>query len=109
MIKAEFSKKNGNIVKIVVKGHSGYSDEGSDIVCASVSSVAFMSLNGIEKLLGLNFGYETGDGYLYFVLPDDIDKKDLERANILLKSFLLYINDLKEQYPEFIEVTELEV
>lgn len=92
-----------------ISGHTGYSEEGSDIVCASVSSVVFMALNGIEKILGINFGYETDDGYLFFVLPEDLDDDDRKNINILLDSMYLFLADLQKQYPGNICITELEV
>ena len=77
-----FRDKSGNIVKFVCEGHTDYAEEGHDIVCASVSSVAFAVLNGIEKVLHIDFGYETGDGYLFFVLPEDVEETDRKHINI---------------------------
>ena len=108
MIKAEFFTKKGNIVKFVLDGHAGYSD-GDDIVCASVSSVAYATLNGSEKVLHIDFGYEQGDGYLFFVLPEDIDDINREHINILLESMFLFFEELRIQYPDNIQISELEV
>ena len=108
MIKVDIFKKNGNIVKVVMDGHAGYCD-GDDIVCASASSVAFACLNGIEKVVNVKFGYETGDGYLFFVLPDDLDKDTQAMVNVLTETFSLFIKELEGQYPAYVKVTELEV
>lgn len=104
-----FRDSSGNIIKAQLSGHTGYSEEGSDIVCASVSSVVFMTLNGIEKVLGIDFGYETDDGYLFFVLPDDLEDDNRKNINILLDSMYLFLKDLQKQYPGNICITELEV
>lgn len=108
MISLDISKKDGNIFKFVMDGHAGYS-EGDDIVCASASSVAWSVLNGIEKLVGVKFGYETGDGYIYFVLPDDLSSKEEEGCKLLLDSFELFMTELRGEYPEYIKLTQLEV
>ena len=108
MIKADFFKKQGSIVKFVMDGHAGYS-EGDDIVCAAASSVAWCIVNGIENVAGINCGYETGDGYIYFVLPDDLQKSDTLKTDLLLDSFLMYIKELESKYPDYIKLTELEV
>lgn len=100
--------KSGNIVKFVIDGHSEYSEE-YDIVCSAISSVSFATLNGIEKVLNIPFGYEKGDGYLYFVLPDNLKKEFREKVNILLDSMLLFFYDLKEQYENYVNIIELEV
>ena len=108
MIKAEFFTKKGSIVKFVLDGHAGYSD-GDDIVCASVSSVAFAVLNGIENVLHIDFGYETGDGYLFFVLPEDVEETDRKHINILLDSMYLFFKETESQYPDNVQISELEV
>ena len=38
MTKIEFFNHDGRINGFAVSGHSGYAEEGSDIVCAAVSS-----------------------------------------------------------------------
>ena len=108
MIKAEFFTQKGDIVKFVLDGHAGYSD-GDDIVCASVSSVAWAVLNGLEKVAGIKFGYQTEEGYIYFVLPEDINEKDKVSANLLLDTMYLYLKELEDQYPDYISLTKLEV
>lgn len=104
-----FRDKEGNIVKFVCDGHTDYAGEGHDIVCASVSAVAFAVLNGIEKVLGVDFGYETGDGYLFFVLPDDVEKTDRKNINILLDTMYLFFKEIQSQYPDNVQISELEV
>ncbi len=108
MISLEITKKDGDIFKFVMDGHAEYS-EGEDIVCASASSAAWLVLNGIEKHVGVKFGYETGDGYIYFVLPDDLRSKEKEGCRLLLDSFELFMTELESQYPEYIKLTQMEV
>ena len=108
MIKVDIFKKQHSIVKFIMDGHAGYS-EGDDIVCASASSAAWMTLNGIENVANVDCGYETADGYVYFVLPDDISQNDKQKTDLLLDSFFMYIKELESQFPDCIKVTELEV
>lgn len=100
---------SGNIARIECSGHSGYADEGSDIVCASVTSVIYAALNGIENVLHIAFGYETGDGYLLAVMPDDINDTQTKHINILLESMYQFLIQLEQQYPDNISISELEV
>ena len=104
-----FRDKDGNIFKFESNGHTGYDDIGKDIVCASVSSVTFCALNGIEKVLNIDFGYQQGDGYLFFVLPDDLEKSQRDKINILLESMYLFLRELEIQYPNNLQISELEV
>ncbi len=100
--------KSGNILKFEIDGHAEFS-ETEDIVCSAISSVSYATLNGIEKILSVPFGYEKNDGYLYFVLPDGLKKELREKVNILLDSMLLFFKDLKEQYGDYVNIIELEV
>ena len=108
MIRVDIFRKGNNIVKLEMDGHAEYS-EGDDIVCASASSVAFAILNGIENVVDVKIGYETGDGYLFFVLPDDVKDDKQDKVNVLTESFFLFIKELETQYPAHVKVTELEV
>ena len=45
MIKVEFRKDN-----IIVSGHANYKEYGNDIVCASVSSIIYTTINGILNI-----------------------------------------------------------
>ena len=40
--------KNGNYKQVVCKGHAGYADSGSDIVCAAVSMLVINTVNSLE-------------------------------------------------------------
>jgi len=104
-----FRNSLGHIVKGELSGHTMSGPEGSDIVCASVSSVLYMALNGIENVVKEKFGYEIGDGYAYFVLSADIDDDKRKDTDILLESMVLFFKDLSEQYPQNVNITELEV
>ena len=104
-----FRDKSANIVKGILEGHTDYEDIGKDIVCASVSSVLFMALNGIENVLNVKFGYDTDDGYVEFILPDISDDNKRKEINILLDSMYLFLSDLEKQYPDNVKITELEV
>lgn len=108
MITADFHTKGGRIFKGTVKGHADFA-QTNDIVCASVSAVSFAILNGIENVLGVSFGYEVSDGYLFFVLPDDLQPDTLGRVSDLLDTFYLYLTELEKEYKENIKVSKTEV
>lgn len=103
-----YRDKNKNIVKAEFDGHALFSNE-NDIVCSALSAVSYLTANGIENVAKVNIGYETGDGYLYFVLPCDIDENKREKANVLLESMYLFLTDLQKQYSDCISISDLEV
>ena len=75
----------------------------------AVVVIGNLTANGIENVAKVNIGYETGDGYLYFVLPCDIDEDKREKANVLLESMYLFLTDLQKQYSDCISISDLEV
>ena len=53
MTTVAFHLDGSRIVGVEVKGHSGYADEGSDIVCAAVTSAVRLCECAINDVLGL--------------------------------------------------------
>ena len=96
MIKISVLKEN-DIIKI--EGHSGYSEAGSDIVCASVSSIAITSINAILKFDEEALKYDKKDGYLQIEIlkhNDIVDK--------LILNMLELFKELSEQYKDYIKI-----
>ena len=63
MIKATFYKdsEKGSFFGFNVKGHSGYAESGSDIVCASVSSMVMLFVNTADGALSLPFDFQSDE------------------------------------------------
>lgn len=109
MTKISVYKKGNHIVKYTVEGHTGYSDVGSDIVCAAVSTVATHTLNGLTDVLGLTVGYDVDDAYLECIVPDDLSEENRKLADVLLDAMYLTFTNLEEQYKEYITIIDMEV
>ena len=92
----------GKITQFTVDGHSGYAESGSDIVCASVSSAVWLTVNGIEKQSLAKLSYEEGDGFVKCIISD----KCSDGADILLDSLIMFITELEKQYKEFLKFTQ---
>ena len=108
MIKVNFDSKDGSIIAGEISGHAGYAEE-NDIVCASVSAVAFAVFNGIENVVGVDFDGDVRDGFLSFTIPDDLDTPTRYRVDDLLDTLYLYLVELERQYKENIKVSKTEV
>ncbi len=102
-------RKNKDITGYTVSGHTGFANEGEDIVCSAVSSLAMATLNGLTDVVKINVGYEVSEAFLECVLPDDLSGEDRKSADILLNTFILSVKDLEKQYKEYITIDELEV
>lgn len=89
-----------------ITGHSDFSEEGSDIVCAAVSSAAYMTVNTLTEIIGVDPEIKVKDGDMYLKIKTD---EELERSQEILNGFLLHLNALSEQYQKYIKVSITEV
>ena len=102
-------KKGLHIVKYTVEGHTGYSEIGSDIVCAAVSTIATHTLNGLTEIVKIPVGYEVRDAYFECIVPDKMSEDERKQSDILLDAMYLTFKDLEEQYKEYITIIDMEV
>ncbi len=84
----------------VVEGHSDYADEGSDIVCAAVSSVVLMTECTINDVLGLAAPVKQRDGYVSLKLPGGLGQTNEHTCQNLLTGMMVYLEALSVEYPE---------
>ena len=91
-----FKTQVDTITGFEIKGHSGFATLGKDIVCASVSSAAYMTINTITDILNLDAEITAQDGYMYISL----DENNAKEAQALLKGFQLHIKSLSQDYPK---------
>ena len=59
-----FKSPGGNITGFSCKGHAGYAEEGSDIVCAAVSVLSITCANALQSVAGAEPEITEKDGFL---------------------------------------------
>ena len=94
MIKINISKD-----EITIKGHSGYSEAGSDIVCASVSSILITTVNALISIDEDCISYKEDDGYLNLKI-----KKHNEVIDKLINNMINLLKELEKKYKKYIEI-----
>ena len=107
MTKCEFFTENDRITGFTVSGHSGYAEEGSDIVCAAISSVVTMAEATINDVCGAKakVRVKDDDARITLTLPASCDEEDTVQA--VLAGMMLTLCSLRDDYPDFIEVMEV--
>ena len=88
---------NDNIIKIT--GHADFDDTGKDIVCASVSSIVYTTINGICNIDKDAISFIDTSS----LLEIKILKKE-EIVNVLINSMIELLSDLEKQYPKNIKI-----
>ena len=61
MVTVTFYRSGDLLQGFKISGHSGYAQEGSDIVCAAVSSASLMVANTITDIQQLNADVAASD------------------------------------------------
>ena len=107
MTKVEIFNQDGRINGFSVSGHSGYGEEGSDIVCAAVSAAVQFAECTINDVLGnhANTKVREDEPRITLTLPATCDDEDAVQA--VLTGFMLTMCSLRDDYPDFIEVMEV--
>ena len=107
MIYADFlTDSDGRLTGFRIAGHSDYSELGSDIVCAAVSSAMYMTVNTITDVIKVQpLALRVDEGEAFF----RIETRDEAICRTMLAGFKLHLQGLEEQYPQNISVSYLEV
>lgn len=100
MTKIVIFKKNGMISEYQIKGHSGYAQEGSDIVCSGISAASQMALVGLVEVLKLNVQRDIKDGYMHITINDFQNDK----AQAILSAMELTLQDIAKNYARYVKM-----
>ncbi|AJA48406.1 putative ribosomal protein [Clostridium pasteurianum DSM 525 = ATCC 6013] len=101
-------KKHNCLVSFNIKGHAGFAEEGYDIVCSAVSALAYTFANGITEVIGIDADINICDGFLNLNLENQ-NCDNIEKCQVLLKTMLYGIQNMKINYGDYIRVDIEEV
>ena len=88
-----------------IRGHADYGEAGTDIVCAAVSSAAYLVTNTVTEVLHADAQVSVLDSQMKL----QVTRRDAPLCRDLFAGFKLHLLGLEEQYPENIRVSYLEV
>jgi len=99
--------EDGRISGFSVSGHSGFAEAGQDIVCAAISAVVGMAEATINDVCGAKakVRVKEEDASIRLTLPASCDEEESVQA--VLAGLLLYLCNLRDEYPDYIEVLEV--
>mgnify|MGYP000053790893 FL=1 len=100
MTTVTFLKSDDIICGFEISGHSDFAEEGSDIVCAAISSAAYMTANTVTEILHINAQVTEDDG----LMKVRMSPNDALKACDILSGLKLHLTALSEQYKNFIKV-----
>ena len=91
------------------ENHAGFSESGTDIICAAVSMLTINTMNAIEQFTGDDFLQEADPetARIRFEIRGEVSKE----AELLLKTMVLGLQSLEDDdnYSAYIDVVFKEV
>lgn len=108
MINILVLKSKQNIITIEATGHSGYAENGSDIVCSAVSTLLESLINGLIEVVNVEPDYKIDEEIpmLRVSLNNNLSTDDMKNSQILMKSTLLALKSVRDGYSKFIKIKE---
>ena len=100
MITVRFAFSDGLYTGFSVQGHAGLAPKGEDVLCASVSSAAYLVANTLTEICKVSCDAAASDGSMTVRLSEWDD----ESVQTLLKGFALHMRELSRQYPRQLKV-----
>ncbi len=109
MINVSIYKDAENLVTgFKVSGHAEYSEYGSDVVCAAVSTLVINTINSIENFTQDRFTVDQNEkkGFIEFHVISPLSNN----SNLLLSSMILGLQGIAEEYTEkYIRLTQVKL
>jgi uncharacterized protein YsxB (DUF464 family) len=106
MINAEFFLCGGNVFTgFSISGHSGYSDSGSDIVCASVSSAVQLTANLITDSFRISADVSAVNNNVSLKITDHCELSESSMAHKLINALYCHLEIISEEYSENLKLT----
>jgi len=108
MTTVTFHTEGKRITGFDAKGHSGYAEEGEDIVCAAITSTVRLVECTINDVLGLGAHVKVNENTatVSLRLPATLPQSTESTCQTLLTGMMVYLSELHDEYPDFIEVLE---
>ena len=99
MIRVKFLIGNKQPKGFEISGHALFAESGKDIICAAVSSAAYMAANTITDIIGADATATVEDGAMCVTL-----NQTNEQAETVLRGLELHLTELSKQYPKNIKI-----
>ena len=112
MTKITFFRKDGVFWGFRETGHTGFGEEGDDILCSALSAMTMLILNTLEVAYKCPVDYKIDDRTTDITvkclsaLPKyEEDEKKRFAASGLIEGYYYQLKDLVEEYYEFLDVS----
>ncbi len=102
MVKVTFLTANGLIRGFHISGHALAGASGKDIVCAAVSSAAYLTANTVTDVMDIEAGVQVDEKAGTMRL--ELTEEQAERAKEIIKGLELHLRGLEKIHGNHIKV-----
>lgn len=106
MTKITFFKKNNLILGFKAEGHSGYSEEGTDIVCSAISTATQLTVVGLEDVLGLRLNLRKDDKKALLECKLASKEVEIEKAQSFFMALEISLKRIEQDFKKYMEVKD---
>ena len=106
MTTVTFHSAGGRLDGFAVEGHSGYAEEGSDIVCAAISAAVGLTECTVNEVMGIGTAVKTDEknARVSLKLPPALHGESESLCQSVLTGLMVYLLALGEEYPDNLTV-----
>ena len=106
MTTVTFHSAGGRLDGFAAEGHSGYAEEGSDIVCAAISAAVGLTECTINEVMGLGAAVKAKEksARVSLKLPPALNEESESLCQTVLTGLMVYLRALGEEYPDNLTV-----
>lgn len=111
MTKVTFFRRDGVFYGFEETGHAGYAESGEDILCAALSSMTMLVVNTIEISFAGDVEYDIDDKSAKIRVESkcalsefEEDEKKRYAVSGVFQGYFYQLNDMVEDYYEYLEV-----
>ncbi len=116
MTKVQFLKRDGVYFGFTESGHADYAAAGDpDILCAALSAMTMLIINAIEVSYASSVDYTIDEKTAEIKVTaygalEEHEKDSAKRYAIsgLIQGYFFQLNDMLEDYYEYLDVSEIE-
>jgi uncharacterized protein YsxB (DUF464 family) len=104
-----YTPDQSTICGFKAEGHAGGRRiRGYDLVCCAVSALTQTGVNALCEVVGIEPVVSVRDGFLSCILPEGMDEKTSESAQIVLRTIMTGLTDIQKIYPNLIRIQQKE-
>ena len=112
MTKIVFFRSDGIFYGFEEQGHTGYGEEGDDILCSAISAMTMFLINTVEVAYDSPVDYEISEDDTRVrvrakaALPE-FESDDYKRYAVsgIMMGYYMQLGDMLEEYGDFLDVT----